>query len=201
LWTVWPLMSMPRMSVARATASSASAASLTPPALPRPPTFTCALTTTRPPRRSAMARASSGWWRRRRPAPAARAGRTDRAPGTRTGPRSVPSCQSDDSYRPQPSQCSGWVTSKGAACGVPHRTRRKLCGGPRNPVDEASLMSMSDPRKSPGDIKDGRCPVGRGVAAGHRARGTGRLRGASGPSLILFKPMSEHRRWLRPRLP
>ena len=41
-------------------ASSAPSASLTPPALPRPPTFTCALTTTRPPSRSAIARASSG---------------------------------------------------------------------------------------------------------------------------------------------
>ena len=60
LWTVWPLMSMPRMSVARATASSGSAASLTPPALPRPPTFTCALTTDLPPSRSATARAASG---------------------------------------------------------------------------------------------------------------------------------------------
>src|SRR6266508_2110840 len=58
LCTVWPLMSMPRMSAARACASSGPAANLTPPALPRPPTFTCALTTTRPPSRSAIARAS-----------------------------------------------------------------------------------------------------------------------------------------------
>src|SRR6185295_13846959 len=48
LCTVWPLMSMPRMSVARACASSAPSASLTPPALPRPPTLTCAFTTTLP---------------------------------------------------------------------------------------------------------------------------------------------------------
>ena len=46
LWTMWPLMSMPRMSWARALASSGLSASFTPPALPRPPTFTCALTTT-----------------------------------------------------------------------------------------------------------------------------------------------------------
>src|SRR5215469_6920313 len=44
--TVWPLMSMPRMSVARACASSGPSATLTPPALPRPPVLTCALTTT-----------------------------------------------------------------------------------------------------------------------------------------------------------
>ena len=44
-WTVWPLMSMPRMSCARASASSGFSASFTPPALPRPPIFTCALTT------------------------------------------------------------------------------------------------------------------------------------------------------------
>ncbi len=60
LWTVWPLMSMPRMSVARATASSTPSASLTPPALPRPPTLTCALTTTRSPRPLGDRLASSG---------------------------------------------------------------------------------------------------------------------------------------------
>ena len=41
-------------------ASSGSSASLTPPALPRPPVSTCALTTTWPPSSSAAARASSG---------------------------------------------------------------------------------------------------------------------------------------------
>src|SRR5215211_5650342 len=59
-WTVWPLMSMPRMSRARACASSGPSASFTPPALPRPPVFTWALTTTRPPSSSAPLRASSG---------------------------------------------------------------------------------------------------------------------------------------------
>src|SRR5680860_1398078 len=52
-------MSIPRMSPARCTASCGFSASLTPPAFPRPPTFTCALTTTRPPRDSAADSASS----------------------------------------------------------------------------------------------------------------------------------------------
>src|SRR4051794_12603737 len=52
---------MPRMSAARAAASSGLCASFTPPALPRPPVLTWALTTTvPPPSRSAPARASSG---------------------------------------------------------------------------------------------------------------------------------------------
>ena len=63
-WTVWPLMSMPRMARACSSASSAVLATLTPPALPRPPVLTCALTTVTPPlaapMRSAAARASSG---------------------------------------------------------------------------------------------------------------------------------------------
>src|SRR3954469_7422974 len=60
-WTVWPLMSIPRMSLARSAASCGSCASLTPPALPRPPVLTWALTTTVPPPSfSADARASSG---------------------------------------------------------------------------------------------------------------------------------------------
>src|SRR5919112_4474679 len=54
-------MSMPRMLRARSTASSGFSASLTPPALPRPPTFTCALTTTRPPFCSAADAASSAF--------------------------------------------------------------------------------------------------------------------------------------------
>src|SRR5215203_672833 len=58
--TVWPLMSMPRISRAFATASCGSVASFTPPALPRPPVLTCALTTTLPPSASAAASASSG---------------------------------------------------------------------------------------------------------------------------------------------
>ena len=44
--TVMPLMSMPRMADATAQPPSALRASLTPPALPRPPTSTWALTTT-----------------------------------------------------------------------------------------------------------------------------------------------------------
>src|SRR6478672_9183474 len=58
--TVWPLMSMPRICSAFARASSGVLATLTPPALPRPPIFTCALTTVTPPSFSAMAAASSG---------------------------------------------------------------------------------------------------------------------------------------------
>src|SRR5436190_1731064 len=58
--TVWPLMSMPRISCALACASSGPSASLTPPALPRPPALTWAFTTTRPPSSAAAARASSG---------------------------------------------------------------------------------------------------------------------------------------------
>src|SRR5699024_210301 len=44
--TVWPLMSMPRISEAFGSASSGDLAIFTPPALPRPPVFTWALTTT-----------------------------------------------------------------------------------------------------------------------------------------------------------
>ena len=54
-------MSMPRMSSARATASCGVSASFTPPALPRPPALTWALTTTRPPCSSAAAAASSAF--------------------------------------------------------------------------------------------------------------------------------------------
>src|SRR3954465_4340290 len=60
LRTTWPLMSRPRMSWAFDSASAGSSASLTPPALPRPPVRTWALTTTGPPSSSAAARASSG---------------------------------------------------------------------------------------------------------------------------------------------
>src|SRR5689334_10015625 len=62
--TVWPLMSIPRIWPASCSASSALLATLTPPALPRPPVLTCALTTVTPPDFgpicSAAARASSG---------------------------------------------------------------------------------------------------------------------------------------------
>ena len=51
---------MPRISRARASASSALAASLMPPAFPRPPVSTCALTTTGKPSSSAAARAPAG---------------------------------------------------------------------------------------------------------------------------------------------
>src|SRR5215218_2171929 len=60
LCVMCPLMSSPRMSWARARASSGLSASLTPPALPRPPTFTCALTTTVVAISRAIASASSG---------------------------------------------------------------------------------------------------------------------------------------------
>src|SRR3954447_14118203 len=60
LCTTWPRMSSPRISRALCSASAGSFASLTPPALPRPPVSTCALTTTGPPSSSAAARASSG---------------------------------------------------------------------------------------------------------------------------------------------
>ena len=59
--TTWPLMSRPRISAARSAASSGLRAILTPPALPRPPVFTWALTTTTGvPSSAAAARASSG---------------------------------------------------------------------------------------------------------------------------------------------
>src|SRR3954471_8351617 len=57
---MWPLMSSPRMSSARARALSGSSASLTPPALPRPPVFTWALTTTGALISRAIASACSG---------------------------------------------------------------------------------------------------------------------------------------------
>src|SRR5579875_3263149 len=64
LCTVWPLISMPRIWAAFASASSGPVASLTPPALPRPPVLTWALmTTTGEPSaayRSAMALACAG---------------------------------------------------------------------------------------------------------------------------------------------
>ena len=53
-------MSSPRISRAFASASSGPSASLIPPAFPRPPVSTCALTTTWPPISSAAFRASSG---------------------------------------------------------------------------------------------------------------------------------------------
>src|SRR6476659_4210445 len=59
-WTVWPLMSMPRICSAWVRASAGVLATLTPPALPRPPILTCALTTVTPPSFSAIALASSG---------------------------------------------------------------------------------------------------------------------------------------------
>src|ERR1700730_10219304 len=51
---------MPRICLAAASAPTASSASFTPPALPRPPACTWALTTTLPPRRWAIARAWAG---------------------------------------------------------------------------------------------------------------------------------------------
>ena len=48
------------MALAASYASSGFFATLTPPALPRPPVFTWALTTTTPPSFSAAARTSSG---------------------------------------------------------------------------------------------------------------------------------------------
>src|SRR4051812_20231425 len=59
-WVMCPLMSSPRMSWARALAVSGSSASLTPPAFPRPPTLTCALTTTGAAISRAIASACSG---------------------------------------------------------------------------------------------------------------------------------------------
>src|SRR5918996_4674409 len=53
-------MSMPRICSATSRASSADSATLIPPALPRPPTCTWALTTTLPPSPSAAAAASAG---------------------------------------------------------------------------------------------------------------------------------------------
>src|SRR5438046_3006395 len=58
-------MSRPRPSAASLSASAGSSATLIPPALPRPPVSTCALTTTWPPSSSAAARASSGLVARR----------------------------------------------------------------------------------------------------------------------------------------
>ena len=51
---------MPRMRSAASAASPGVAASFTPPALPRPPTCTCAFTTTGPPIRRAIASATGG---------------------------------------------------------------------------------------------------------------------------------------------
>src|SRR5919204_650004 len=59
LRTTWPRMSRPRISSALRSASSGPSASLMPPALPRPPVSTCALTTTGPRSASAAVRASA----------------------------------------------------------------------------------------------------------------------------------------------
>src|SRR5712691_7151567 len=59
LRTTWPRMSSPRICSAFACVSAGSSASLTPPALPRPPVSTCALTTTGPPPSSRVARRAS----------------------------------------------------------------------------------------------------------------------------------------------
>src|SRR4051812_18667515 len=60
VWTVSPLICIPRIARACSSASCGPAANLTPPALPRPPALTWALTITGPPSCSAAARASSG---------------------------------------------------------------------------------------------------------------------------------------------
>ena len=60
LWTVSPLISMPRIFSACARASAGVLASFTPPALPRPPACTWAFTTTVPPSFFAIASASAG---------------------------------------------------------------------------------------------------------------------------------------------
>ncbi len=59
-WTVSPLMLIPMILLACSFASAGVAASLTPPALPRPPVWTWAFTTTARPSFRAMASASSG---------------------------------------------------------------------------------------------------------------------------------------------
>ena len=51
---------MPRICFAAASAAAGSSASFTPPALPRPPACTCALTTTFPPSFAAIAFACAG---------------------------------------------------------------------------------------------------------------------------------------------
>ena len=78
---------MPRISAARASASSGVSASLIPPALPRPPVSTCALTTTGPPSSAAAARASLGARRERPRTPGCRSAGTALSPGTRRGPK------------------------------------------------------------------------------------------------------------------
>ena len=217
LWTVWPLMSMPRMSVARACASSALAASLTPPALPRPPTFTCALTTTRPPSRSAIARASCGVVA----TPPSSTGKPCRANRSRPwySYRSTFASRSlmllcrhslpAESARPPAPATAGArpigrslatggqpANGKGTACALPHRAAVGDHARPmlspygwksrqpaRNPPPKASLSQMSD---RTGD-KDGRCPVGRGVAAGHRASRGRAYEGCVRPLLCLVR--------------
>ena len=57
--TVRPLMSMPRIAAACSRACASSAAILIPPSLPRPPTWTCALTAQGKPIATAAATASS----------------------------------------------------------------------------------------------------------------------------------------------
>ncbi len=79
-------MSSPRIASAWRSASSGSPASLIPPALPRPPVSTCALTTTGPPSSSAAARASAASSPACPPRRGSRSGGKAPCPGTRRGP-------------------------------------------------------------------------------------------------------------------
>ena len=83
-------MVMPRMSPARAAASSGSAATLTPPALPRPPALTCALTMTRPPMAAAASAPPAPSRPRDRLVRGRRTSRTAPWLGARTDPRRPP---------------------------------------------------------------------------------------------------------------
>src|SRR3954453_17644864 len=81
-------MSMPRISRALASGSFAVGANFTPPALPRPPALTWALTMTGPPSCSAAARACSGL-----------VTTTCRVPGTWSLPNSSLACHSNRSTK------------------------------------------------------------------------------------------------------
>ena len=121
--TTCPRMSMPRIAAACASASSGVFASLMPPAFPRPPTSTCALTTTGPPspRRRREPQALSP---RAPPTQGCRRARTAPFPGVRRDPRPGASLSKREPKTGNHSFGRSGVLANGRCCpGNPRETR------------------------------------------------------------------------------
>ena len=194
--TTWPLMSRPRIAVAFSAASSASAASLTPPALPRPPVFTWAFTTTAvadPGGRGLRLRGEC-----RPPPPAARERRARRrapSPGTRTGPRNS-SLHAEGTTHHAPSRAlrgpAGRVSTStrtgrvASVTGPPERPRASdaqasalVCGAVG--VDITPVAPVADASAAPGEPpRSRRVDPGMVLAVASVAPGAGRRRLAAG---------------------